>query len=126
MSYISANVLNVKIMKSIIRIFAIGIIFFGAPTLMAQSLSQDADRPENIAERKIAELDKTLDLTGDQERALFRAYVSKEVNYKKYVNGNDAADAEVKANKSKFDALLKEAVQKTLTKEQFEVWVKMK
>jgi len=113
-------------MKSIIRIFAIGIIFFGAPTLMAQSLSQDADRPENIAERKIAELDKTLDLTGDQERALFRAYVSKEVNYKKYVNGNDAADAEVKANKSKFDSLLKEAVQKTLTKEQFEVWVKMK
>lgn len=126
MSYISANVLNVKIMKSIIRIFAIGIIFFGAPTLMAQSLSQDADKPENIAERKIAELDKTLDLTGDQERALFRAYVSKEVNYKKYVNGNDAADAEVKANKSKFDSLLKEAVQKTLTKEQFEVWVKMK
>ena len=113
-------------MKTLIRIFAISIVLFGAPAAMAQSLSQDADKPESIAERKIAELDKDLDLTGEQERTLFRAYVSKEVNYKKDVTGKDEKNEEVLFNKAKFDKALKEAVQKTLTKEQYEIWVKMK
>ncbi|HBR54144.1 MAG TPA: hypothetical protein EYN07_03595 [Flavobacteriaceae bacterium] len=101
------------------------IVLFGMNTATAQSLSKDDSRPEAIAKTTVAKLAKDLDLSGDQERAMFRAYVQKEVSYKKSVNGLDQKDAAVMAAKKKVDAQLEQSVKKTLTPAQFKKWQSM-
>ena len=113
-------------MKNLFKLVAIaGLFIAGITTTTAQSLSQDGDRPEVIAKETVAKLAKYLDLSGDQERALFRAYVQKEVNYKKNVAGKDVNNASVIADMQKYNEQLKAAVKKTLNAEQFKKWQAM-
>lgn len=113
-------------MKNLLTVFAVAIaMFIGVQTASAQSLSQDKSKPEVIAKTKTTELTKTLDLTGDQSRTVFRALVTKEVNYQKHVSGKDAKDSSVAAAKKKYDDQLKASMKKTLTKDQYEKWLKM-
>ncbi len=113
-------------MKNLLTVFAFAVtMLLGVQSASAQQLSQDNDRPEVIAKTETAKITEALNLNGDQSRAVFRAYVAKEVNYQKHVEGKDANDAKVKANKAEFDASLKESMKKTLTAEQYAQWVKM-
>tara|TARA_R100000541_G_C1876548_1_gene81687 strand:- start:255 stop:602 length:348 start_codon:yes stop_codon:yes gene_type:complete len=100
-------------------------VLLGMNTVTAQSLSQDGQRPEVIAKQKVADISADLDLTGEQQRTLFRAYVQKEVNYNKGVTGKDQKSATVIAEKKKYDDQLATAVKKVLTAEQYKKWLAM-
>ncbi|NND62097.1 MAG: hypothetical protein HKN48_02765 [Flavobacteriaceae bacterium] len=114
-------------MKKIIKIVAFSfVILLGTSTLSAQELTQNQDRPEVVAKQQVAALSDVLDLNGDQQRAVFRALVSKESNYRKNVNGKDLNNATVLANKKKYDATLDAAMKKTLSKSQYEKWLSLK
>lgn len=113
-------------MKNLIKLIAIaGFLIGGVTTSAAQSLSQDGDRPEVIAKATVSKLAKELNLSGDQERALFRAYVQKEVNYKKNISGKDVNKPAVVADMQKYNDQLTAAVKKTLNAEQFKKWQAM-
>lgn len=113
-------------MKNLLTVFAFAfVMLLGVQNTSAQSLSEDANRPEAVAKAEVAKLTTALDLTGDQGRAIFRALVAKEVNYKKHVEGKDANNAEVIANKKKFDVSLQDAMKKNLTEAQYTKWVAM-
>lgn len=112
-------------MKNLLTIFAFALtMFLGGQTISAQELSQDSSRPEVIAKTETAKLTKTLGLSGDQGRAIFRALVAKEVGYNKKVAGKNIKDAAVAAEKKKLDDQLKEGMKKILTAEQYTQWVK--
>lgn len=112
-------------MKNLFTIFAFAAtMLFGIQNISAQSLSQDKSRPEVIAKTQTAELTESLNLNGDQSRAVFRALVAKEINYQKHIEGQDATNATVIANKEKFDTSLKSIMKKTLTDEQYTKWLK--
>ncbi len=101
-------------------------VLLGMNTMTAQSLSQDAQRPEAIAKQKVADISEDLGLSGEQQRTLFRAYVQKEVNYSKHVTGKDLKSAAVIAEKKKHDDQLDAAVKKVLTPAQYKKWQGMK
>ncbi|MDX1463116.1 MAG: hypothetical protein R3359_08670 [Marinirhabdus sp.] len=104
--------------------FAI-VVLFGMNTATAQSLATDNSRPEAIAKATVAELSSELNLTGEQQRSLFRAYVQKEVNYNKDVNGKDLKSAAVIADKKKHDETLAINAKRILTPEQYKKWQSM-
>ncbi|GER57988.1 hypothetical protein [Patiriisocius marinus] len=113
-------------MKNIFKVIAVAAVFLlGMQNTTAQTLSQDQDRPEVIAKQKTSDLSDALNLTGDQQRYIFRALTAKEVNYRKHINGKDATNPEVIANKKKYDDLLVKSMKKTLTAEQFTAWEAM-
>ena len=64
-------------MKNLLRICALAfLMILGGQTAMAQSVKKATDkRPESLAKEKVAKLTKELDLDGDQQRTLFRAFV---------------------------------------------------
>ncbi len=111
-------------MKKLLSVIAFAfVIMFSAQNSTAQSLKQDQDRPEVVAKTQVAELTKQLDLTGDQSRTLYRAFVSKEVNYRKLVNDKDAKSPDVIANKNKIDNTFMSSMKTTLTEEQYAKWL---
>lgn len=113
-------------MKNLLSVLAIScIMLFGMGNITAQSLTQDQDRPEVVAKTKVADLSSKLDLSGDQQRALFRAYTAHESNYRKHVKGQDIASPKVQADKKKFDAVLKDAVKKSLNEAQYKKWLSL-
>ncbi|WP_310991291.1 hypothetical protein [Aequorivita marina] len=112
-------------MKKIVTVFVFAItMILGVQTSSAQQLAQDNSRPEVIAKTKTAELTKTLDLTGDQSRTIFRALVAKEVGYQKSIKGKDLKSAAVSSEKKQLDANLDAAMKKTLNADQYSKWVK--
>lgn len=114
-------------MKNLFTIIAFAAtMLFGIQNISAQSLSVDKNRPEVIAKAETAELTETLNLNGEQSRTIFRALVAKEINYQKHIEGKDATDANVIANKKKFDSSLDDIMKKTLTEVQYAKWNKNK
>ena len=114
-------------MKKFLSIAAFAFVMvLGSQSLQAQSLSQDNSRPEAIAKMQIAELDKSLDFTADQERALFRAFVQKEVNYKRYVNKEGISEVDAKANRAKYENAFDQAMRAALTDAQYSKWKSLK
>ncbi len=113
-------------MKNLFTVIAFAfVMLFVVQNASAQSLSEDANRPEVIAKAEVAKLTTALDLTGDQGRAIFRSLVANEVNYQKHITGKDANNAEVIANKKKFDGVLQDAMKKNLTEAQYSKWLGM-
>ena len=111
-------------MKNLCRIAAFAVLMIGGiGSVQAQSLKQDANRPEAIAKQQVEVLSQELNLTGDQQRAVFRALASKESNYQKHVTGKDLKNAKVMADKKKYDETLDAAMKKALTKEQYQKWL---
>ncbi len=114
-------------MKKFLSVVAFAfIIALGGQTMQAQSLSQNGNRPEAVAKIQLAELDKSLDFTAEQERSLFRALVQKEVNYKRYVNSAETSPEDAKANKAKYDTAFDQAMREVLTDGQYSKWKAMK
>jgi hypothetical protein len=110
-------------MKNILTVIAFALVMLvGIDSTVAQGLTQNADRPEVIAKAKTADLSQTLELNGDQQRSVFRALVTNEVNYSKHIKGKNINDVQVNADKKKFDDALMNSMKKTLTAEQFEKW----
>jgi hypothetical protein len=113
-------------MKNIFKIIAVSFIMLvGIGTVNAQGLKQESDKPEVIAKQKTAQISKALDLSGDQQRTVFRALVINESNTKKHITGKDANDPTVKTLKKKYAATLEESIKKVLTPEQMKKWKTM-
>lgn len=113
-------------MKNLITIVIFSIVMlFGSTNTIAQSLTLNSDRPEVIAKTKTASLNEKLQLSGDQQRSVFRSLVAKEVNYKKNIHGKDISDVKVIAAKKKYDDALTTSMKKTLTAAQFKQWKAM-
>lgn len=102
------------------------IMGLGIQSSFGQQLSQNEDRPEAIAKQQVKEMSKTLNLTDDQQRTLFRAMVTKEVAYKKSISGKDLSDPAVMQAKKEADAAFEKALKKTLTEEQMAAYKKGK
>lgn len=114
-------------MKNLIKVVALSfVLLFGFANLNAQNLTQDQDRPEVVAKKIVSDLSAELDLNGDQQRALFRAYTANETNYRKHITGKDANDPTVIANKNKFDEVLNTSVKKILNDDQYKKWLTLK
>ena len=111
-----------KILTVIVPVF---ILMLSVNTVGAQTLTQDQDRPEVIAKTKAADLNETLNLNDDQQRAVFRAFVASEVNYKKNILGKDKTNAAVIASKKENDDALSAAMKKALTPEQYKKWLSL-
>ena len=112
-------------MKKILSTAALGfLLFLGTTSVQAQGLAVSNDRPEDIAKAKVSMIHDELDLSGDQQRALFRAYVKREVGLKKHVADKDLNSPAVLQQKSKLDLDLEKAVKRELTAEQFAAWKK--
>jgi len=107
-------------MKNLLSVIALAfVLMFSTQNITAQSLTQDQERAEVVAKEQVAELTTQLDLTGDQTRTLYRAFVTKEVNYRKLVNGKDINNSQVASDKKKTDDVFTQALKATLTKEQY-------
>lgn len=114
-------------MKNLVKIIAfVFVMVLGVNSAVAQSLSQDEDRPEVIAKKQTEQLVEKLGLDGDQQRTVFRGLVSNEINYKKLVVGQDISDPSVIANKKKIDSSLDALMKKTLTAAQYKSWLVLK
>lgn len=101
-------------------------MLLGMGSMNAQGLKQNQNKPEVIAKTQTAELSQELSLNGEQQRAVFRALVTKESNYKKQVTGKDLKNAAVMASKNKIDNTLQAAMKKTLTADQYTKWLAMR
>lgn len=82
-----------KITVLLVLVFA---LFVGAQAVSAQQ------KPEEIAKAKVAELSTQLDLTGEQQRALFRVFVKNEA-----AKAKNASQIDLKAMQSVFEKELK-------------------
>ena len=121
------NFKTTETMKNFVKILAVSfVMFLGMGSMNAQTLKQDKDSPEVIAKEQTAELSQSLNLDGNQQRAVFRALVVKVSNYNKYVNGKDLKDASVQAAKKKHDEVLLTSMKKVLTADQFKKWQSMR
>lgn len=111
-------------MKKILTVVTFALVMmFGVQSIQAQGLKQNEEKVEVVAKAKVAELTNDLGLNGDQQRSLFRALVQREVSYRRDINGKDANNATVKANKTKFDSNLDQTMKKVLTADQYKKWL---
>jgi|TARA_R100001132_G_C3246136_1_gene75020 predicted ATP-grasp superfamily ATP-dependent carboligase len=112
-----------KTMKNLFKIVTFSfVMLLGMGSMTAQTLKQDQNTPEVIAKQKTEKLSEALGLNGDQQRAVYRALVVKENNYAKDVNGKDAMNAAVVANKKKHDEVFETSMKKALTDDQYKKW----
>ncbi len=71
-------------MKNIFSLVVLAsFILFSSQSISAQSLKQNQDRPEVVANNELQILTNELDLNDIQRRTLFRALVTKEVSFRK-------------------------------------------
>lgn len=110
-------------MKNIVnKIIVVFFLFFGMNFIYAQGLEVSNDRPEAIAKQQVALIVEQIELTGDQQRALFRAYVKREVGIKKIAMAKDMDESTQLEHLQELDKVLEKAVEKELSAEQFEKW----
>ena len=105
------------------------LFFYFAFALFTFAVTQSAtaqQKPEVIAKQKVAQLSQELNLSGEQQRSLFRVYVLKESDYAKQVNGKDLSNPEVAKAKKEIDAALDKGVKDVLTQEQYSKYTQIK
>lgn len=111
-------------MKNLLSVIAVAfVLIFSTQNITAQDLKENQERAEVVAKGQVAELTNQLNLTGDQSRTLYRAFVTKEVNYRKLVNGKDINNSQVASDKKKTDDVFTTAMKATLTKEQYAKYI---
>lgn len=112
-------------MKKIIYLLVLSFsLLVGSTAVQAQGLAVSEDRPEDIAKAKVSMMHEQLDLSGNQQRALFRAYVKREVDIKKHISNKDTTNPAVQQLKLKINQDLEKAVKRELSAEQFARWKK--
>lgn len=108
-------------MKNLFSIIAFAfVIMLSVQNVSAQSISQNQDRPEVAAKTQLLDLSNLLDLTGEQNRTLYRALVTQEVSLRK--SELDENKATMDADKKKANDVFYGQMKKTLTPEQFKKW----
>lgn len=106
-------------MKNLFSIIAFALVMMlSVQNVSAQSVSQNQDRPEVIAKTQLLELTNQLELSGEQNRTLYRALVTQEVSLRKA----DENKATMEADKKKANQVFYDQMKKTLTPEQFKKW----
>lgn len=100
-------------MKKIVTLLLLGTAFF-----LGTQNSHAQDEFRKQAKEQVLKLDKMLQLSPDQEKKVYRAYVSNEINYGN-LEENKENDKGWKASKHKVDASLWKVMEETLTPEQF-------
>ncbi len=108
-------------MKKLITLgfFAMALLF-STQSIVAQ------ERVEDVAKMQVAKLNDAVQLTGDQQRTLFRVFVAKESGYAKQVKGKDLNNADVAQAKAQIDAAFDKDLKATLTPEQYNKYKEMK
>ncbi|MDG1064196.1 MAG: hypothetical protein P8O93_07090 [Flavobacteriaceae bacterium] len=108
-------------MKTPLKILSIALMVFGfmTSTSQAQALQQNQDRPEVIAKTQTAELSDALNLSGDQQRAVFRALVTRAAQMRKA----GAATNTDSQNKTQTDFVA--TMKGILSESQFRKWKNM-
>ena len=96
------------------------IMFLSVQNVSAQNISQNQDRPEVKAKTQLLELSNQLELTGEQQRTLYRALVTNEVSIRK--SELDENKTTMVIDKKKADELFYAEMKKTLTAQQFTKW----
>ena len=108
-------------MKNIFSLVVLAtLVLFSSQSSSAQSLKQNQDRPEVVANNELQILTNELDLNDIQRRTLFRALVTKEVSFRKSEldeNKETKATDQKKANED-FNSQMK----KTLEPNQYKKW----
>ena len=108
-------------MKNLFSIIAFAfVMMLSVQNVSAQSVSQNQDRPEVVAKTQLLELTSQLELTGEQNRTLYRALVTQEVSLRK--SDLDENKATSVADKEKANKVFYDQMKKTLTPEQFKKW----
>lgn len=97
----------------------------GTQTVSAQEAKKVHEAPEVVAKEKVHQLHTQVNLSGEQQTALFRAYVAKDYNYNKYLTGLDKNSADYKKKKAEYDASFDETAKRTLSAEQYTALQKM-
>lgn len=108
-------------MKKIITLgfFAIA-LFFSTQSIYAQ------ERVEDVAKLQVAKLSEAVQLTGEQQRTLFRVFVAKESGYAKQIKGKDLNNADVAKAKTTIDTNFEKELKAVLTAEQFKKYQDIK
>ncbi|HET8885656.1 MAG TPA: hypothetical protein VFM70_04800 [Salinimicrobium sp.] len=107
-------------MKKLFTLLALTVaLFLGSQDAQAQETQKASEAPEVVAKEKVNELNEQLQLNGEQQTALFRAYVAQDYNYNKYLKVLDANSAEYKTKKAEYDNNLNETAKNVLTTEQY-------
>ena len=108
-------------MKNIFSLVVLAsFILFSSQSLSAQSLKQNQDRPEVLANNELQILTNELDLNDIQRRTLFRALVTKEVSFRKSELNENKTTMEIDKKKANDD--FHSQMKKTLDADQFEKW----
>tara|TARA_R110000787_G_scaffold201935_1_gene312716 strand:- start:1834 stop:2181 length:348 start_codon:yes stop_codon:yes gene_type:complete len=108
-----------KKMKNLFSIIAFAfVMMLSVQNVSAQSVSQNKDRPEVIAKTQLLDLSNQLELTGEQNRTLYRALVTKEVS----LRNSEENKATMTVDKKKANEVFYSQMKKTLTAEQFKKW----
>ena len=108
-------------MKNLFSIIAFAfVMMLSVQNVSAQSVSQNQDRPEVVAKTQLLELSNQLELSGEQNRTLYRALVTQEVSLRKA--NLDENKATMEADKKKANKVFYDQMKKTLTPEQFKKW----
>lgn len=110
-------------MKHIIKIIAFSfLVFLATSSLKAQTLRPDSSAPEDIAKKTTTYLVSKLDLSGNQETAVYDAYLFKEQQYAKDVYANNTNSSAVQVAKKKHDQELAVSMKKILSNKQYKDW----
>lgn len=91
----------------------------------AQTITESGDKPDVAARAELADLDKALDLSDEQERTLFRAIMKREVEYRKSVQGKDMSNPNVSYTANKLKENFENELKAALTEKQFKKWQRM-
>jgi len=111
-------------MKNLLSIIVL-VIVFSVQSVSAQSLTQDQDRPEVAAKAQVNKLTNELDLSGEQSRTLYRAFVIHEVDYRKLIEDKNSTKEKINSEMKKLDAILDASIKKTVSKEQYSKWLSL-
>lgn len=80
------------------------------------------ESPEAAAKAKVSAIHDEVQLTGDQQYALYTAYVEYEINLRTYILDKDQTNPAVIQEKKSYDKALETAVRNNLNEEQFAAW----
>ena len=106
-------------MKKIITLFALMVsLFLTSESLSAQNSTMTHEDIAKEAKQKMMKLDEKLNLTDEQEQAVYKQYYSHILNYDKHIEGQEVT-AELKNNQAKFDQTLMKTMKKILTEDQY-------
>lgn len=112
-------------MKKYITLLSLIALFFVGMQSQAQNRNGvvEAEMPEAIAKQQTYDIHRTVNLTGDQQREMYKVLVDLQKNYKGLTESNDDI-ASVQKAKASLSEKTNGVLKSILTEEQFQVYLK--